>query len=302
MHKFKAVVCSLAFLILTGCGDSEPKQVEKKNYITLSDMTDARTYFDQQLEGILTQAKSLNDPYDAYSLLVKAYYGVDKDHNRIVYTSPSTNMIIRQSNFTIKENISDAHGSSVYTFNLIRKYDGLKALFDYLDAALATGNKQAFLELYTTKQDQYDKSSIAKVEALQMKYSKEFATLAESSKVGETVDNDLILLYAYQLSKGLVYPKNSEHAVEFYSKLYPSDNIIPFHIMSVYLGINDFENAYFWKLRCVGICANSLNELNDKSIGRMGLKIETVFSEMLTSGQFKAIEAAASDPARMSFK
>lgn len=296
MHILKAFIVALTLSTLVACSDSDDNSTVYLNSVSDAELNDAKSYFDQQLVTILDDAKKVSDPFDAYSLLVRAYYGADKDYKRISYKIPNKELTINQSKFMLKE--------YEYNVRLPHRYEAMNALFSYLDASLATGNKKAFLELYESKKN-YDGEDLSKFEALQLKYSKTFATLAESLKVGETIDDDLIMLYAYQLKKGFVYPKNADKSVEYYQKLYASNPTVALYIMGVYLEINDFENAYFWKVRCIGTCSNMFNSLNNDVIKNTNSRNEgtiDLFRNKLTSVQFKEIEAAANDPARTSFK
>lgn len=304
MHILKSLIGALALSTLVACSDSDDNHAVYLNSVMETELNDAKSYFDQQLVIILDDAKKASDPFDAYSLLVRAYYGADKDYNRISYKIPNKKFIINQSKFTIKEMASNMNGRYEYRAKLPHRHEAMNALFTYLDASLATGNKKAFLELYESKKN-YDGEDLGKFENLQLKYSKEFAKLAESLQVGETIDDDLIMLYAYQLKKGFVYPKNSDKSVEYYQKLYASNPTVALYIMGVYFEINDFENAYFWKVRCIGTCATMFNALNDDVIENTGSRTDgaiDLFRTKLTSEQFKAIEAAANEASRTSFK
>lgn len=307
MRYIKYLLGSALLLALAGCGDSEQK-VDYSKQLVREDVEKATVYFNQVLENTLNDAKKQKDPYDAYALLVKAYYGADANREPIVYKIPEKPFIIKQTKFSVKANFDEyfeneqSYGNYNYVGTLTKKKEALTDLFNYLDLSLKSGNKKAFIELYEANKPYFedDLTLMAQVDKLQIKYADDFKILAENLTVGETIDEDLILLYAYQYRKGFIYHKNTAKAVEYYQKLYPKNKNVAFDIISSYLEINDFENAYFWKVRCIDSCTQrvvtALKPLSYKAT------LDDIFREKLNSTQFKEIEAASNDPARNSFK
>lgn len=307
MQYIKYVLSFTLLLILAGCNESNPK-IDYSKKLLPEDITKATVYFDKMLDATLKVAKEQKNPYDSYSLLVKAYYGADSNRNPIVYKIPDKLFVIKQSKFSIKVTLDEPfgnyqnYGSYEYGATLIKKDEALSDLFEYLDMSLKLGNKKAFIELYEAKKPYFedDLTLIAQVDKLQIKYADAFKILAESLTVGETIDEDLILLYGYQYRKGFIYPKNTAKSVEYYQKLYPNNKNVAFDIISSYLEINDFENAYFWKVRCIDSCTqNVITALKPLSYKAT---LDDIFREKLTSTQFKEIEVAANDPKRKTFK
>lgn len=307
MRYMKYVVGALLIASLTGCGDSAPK-VDPSKILGRADVVKATDYFDGVLGNTLKEAKQQKDPYDAYALLVKAYYGADANREPIVYKIPDKTFIIKQNKFLVKATLTEPfgnaqyYGSYDYVGTLPKKKEALTDLFHYLDLSLKTGNKKAFIELYEAKKPYFedDLTLMAQVDKLQIQYAEDFKTLAENLSIGEPIDEDLILLYGYQYRKGFIYPKNTAKAVEYYQKLYPKNKNVAFDIVSAYLEINDFENAYFWKVRCVDSCTQRvITALKPLSYNAT---LDDIFREKLNSTQFKEIEAAANDPTRNNFK
>jgi hypothetical protein len=301
MHYIKYVLSFILLLALAGCNDDKQVDYEKNN-LTSSDLDTAMTYFNQKLIETLTEAKNSKDPFDAYVLLVKAYYGADSNRKPISYTVPSKNIILTQSRFAVSGTIEVPYGDDKFLINLTDRKEALSLLFDSLDSALAQGNKKAFIDLYDSKKSYFenDIQSLKKVEELQIKYAPAFMTMAEVLSVGDPLDDELILLYAYQNNKGFFYTKNSAKSVDYYQKLYPTNKTVALYIIGVYLEINDFENAYFWKVRCIDTCANMYDTLYAPIAKRT--KVDDIFRERLNSTQFKEIEKASNDPSRTSYK
>jgi hypothetical protein len=135
---------------------------------------------------------------------------------------------------------------------------------------------------------------------LQAKHRDNLANLAESLIVKTPIDEDIIMAYAYQLEQGFVYPKNTLKSAAYYQKLYPDNNLIPLYLIELYLDINDYENAYFWKVRCIGDCDTLSRTSGNGIVTTLGLT--SLFQSELNGEQFKAIEVAANDPKRKTFK
>lgn len=307
MHYIKYVLSFILLLALSGCNDSEP-HVDYSNQLAREDVTKAKVYFDQVLEATLNEAKKQKDPYEAYSLLLNAYYGADANREPIVYKNSEKSFVIRQSKFSVISTLDESfgNGQSYSGYNdlktLTKNQEALNDLFNYLNLSLQYGNKKAFIDLYDSKKSYFknDTQNLKQVEQLQIKYAPAFMTMAESLSVGDPLDDELILLYAYQNNKGFFYTKNSAKAVDYYQKLYPTNKTVALYIIGVYLEINDFENAYFWKVRCIDTCANMYDTLYAPIAKRT--KVDDIFRERLNSTQFKEIEKASNDPMRTSFK
>lgn len=307
MQYIKYVLGAALIALLAGCGDPDYK-IDYSKQLVRADVDKATDYFNEVLGKTLDDAKQQKDPYDAYALLVKAYYGADANREPLVYKIPDKDFVIKQTKFLVKVTLEEPFGNAQYysSYNFVgtlpKKKEALTDLFNYLDLSLKSGNKKAFIELYEAKKPYFedDLTLMAQVDKLQIKYADDFKKMAENLQVGEAIDEDLILLYGYQYRKGFIYPKNTAKAVEYYQKLYPKNKNVAFDIISSYLDINDFENAYFWKVRCVDSCPQrvitALKPLSYKAT------LDDIFREKLTSTQFKEIEAAANDPTRNNFK
>jgi hypothetical protein len=300
MNYIKSLFGLFFILLLAGCNDSESNNYTEKS-VTRADFMNAKMYFDFTLEESLKKAKTLADPYDAYTLLMKAYHGVDEKGEKLIYKNKD-NITITHSKFSVSAKDYDDLGYPDYSLPLMHREEALNSMFGYLDSSLQSGNKKAFLEVYEAQKAYFykDEKSLSHIEKLQVKYAADFKNLAESLTVKDTIDQDLTLLYAYQNKKGLIYTKNSEKAVEYYQKLYPANPTVALYIVGVYLDINDFENAYFWKVRCINSCFDMFVSLYSKE--SRGPTITDAFKQHLNEAQFKEIEAAASDPSRKSFK
>jgi hypothetical protein len=282
MHYIKYVLSFILLLVLAGCNDT-PDDVRPT--------ADAKVYFDQQLKTTLAAAKSKEDPFEAYQLLLRAYYGLGNDKEKLLYKDDTRKLYIAQSGFVV-------NGGSA----LDNKQEAINNMYVYLESALKNGNKKAFLELYEGEQSEpanfgNDMTMRLKSDQLQTKFSEAYKNLVETLSVGDPIDNALITSYASQLKNGEFYQKNTAKSVEYYLKLYPVDKVVPLYLIGVYLDINDYENAYFWKVRCIDAC-----DARYKKISIVSRNLPDLFRKQLTSDQFKAIEEASNDPTRTSFK
>lgn len=299
MKYLHAMFCLLLTLSLTGCNDWNSSSV------TQTDLVNAQMYFDFSLEDTLKKAKKLEDPYDAYSLIFNKPFGVDETVTKVYYQTPSK-AIIEHFNLSVK---NDTLSSGTEYIDLTNKTLAIQTMFKYLDIALSAGDKRAFTELYgsdspyfkyDTPSSSVDRQVIVSAKMLQAKHRDNLANLAESLIVKTPIDEDIIMAYAYQLEQGFVYPKNTLKSAAYYQKLYPDNNLIPLYLIELYLDINDYENAYFWKVRCIGDCDTLSRTSGNGIVTTLGLT--SLFQSELNGEQFKAIEVAANDPKRKTFK
>lgn len=282
MHYIKYLLSFMLLFTLAGCKDTSD---------AVSPKTEAKAYFEQQLKTTLDGAKAIEDPFVAYQLLLKAYYGLDNDKKQLIYKDDKKNASIAQYAFVVVGGLA-----------LDNKQEAINTMYVYLESALEKGNKKAFLELYEGEQSEpanfgNDMTMRLKSDQLQTKFSEPYKNLVETLSVGDLIDNALITSYATQLKNGEFYQKNTAKSVEYYLKLYPVDKVVPLYLIGVYLDINDYENAYFWKVRCIDAC-----DARYKKISIVSRELPDLFRKKLTSDQFKAIEEASNDPTRNSFK
>lgn len=113
MRYMKYVLGSALLAFLAGCGDSAPK-VDPSKILERADVVKATDYFDSVLANTLKEAKQQKDPYDAYALLVKAYYGADANREPIVYKIPEKPFVIKQNKFLVKAKLDEPFVNAQY--------------------------------------------------------------------------------------------------------------------------------------------------------------------------------------------
>lgn len=278
MLYIKYVLSFIVLLALSGCNGENTRQ---------ENAAKAKVYLEQQLKSTLVSTGSMSDPFEAYLTLIRWSHGVDNDGNIIIYQNADKSVSISQYDFVV-----------IGGETLDNRQEAITATYVYLESALEKGNKKAFLELYKT-QDVIESDMYArlKMEQLRTQFSQAYASLVESLSVGNSLDDDLILFYADQLKRGEIYQKNTAKSIEYYQKLYPTNKVVAFYLIGVYLDVNDYENAYFWNIRCIDDCAAKYKETPI-----VAENLPDLFRAKLTSEQFKEIEDASNDPTRNNFK
>lgn len=112
------------------------------------------------------------------------------------------------------------------------------------------------------------------------------------SALADELPNDKGNSFIYMLtgtlySDGLYVTKNNEKSNYYYEKAYTAgDTVAAAYIAKNYYDIGEFENAYFWTVRCTVECSNSS--------GVVRLEYSS-FNKKLSAAKFREIEKKATD-------
>lgn len=106
--------------------------------------------------------------------------------------------------------------------------------------------------------------------------------------------NSFIYMLTGELYRtGLYVTKNNEKSNHYYEKAYTSgDNVAAAYIAKNYFDIGDYENAYFWTVRCSVECS--------QASGIVRFEYSS-FTNKLTPAKFREIEKQATDKTKLKF-
>lgn len=123
-------------------------------------------------------------------------------------------------------------------------------------------------------------------------YATKLSELAD--KLPNTKDNSIIYMLTGALySNGLYVTKSNEKSNYYYQKAYESgDNVAAAYIAKNYFDIGDYENAYFWTVRCSLECS--------QASGIVRFEYSS-FTNKLTPAKFRDIEKQATDKTKLKF-